>query len=232
MPYKTNNNDEGATYIQVTLDLVHDCYGSKFEKYMRELLPIFTGKDYDWALCIAAKRYSNDPSNGSLSPVPRTLRYLHVWKVLNMNTLPCLMKVFSDSVPYQGLDALVSAETQDFCGPLYPEAYPPPTSGKFLLRLTSHLLQNQNKTEEFKDFMGELQFHSGWKKYRWAPEHVSYSQTGKLRRRFYIWSTDTEHPDAEGAIQWLLTQPKFNQALDQSNVPPLTWELWERVSYT
>jgi hypothetical protein len=218
------------SFLQVTLDLINDGVGSEFEGYMRKLLTDFTETpEPGWKLCIAAKRYSTDPSSGSLSSAARALRYLHVWEVQDLNTLPKLMDDFSDNSTYHCLDALVAAETQDFCGDCYPAAYPDPASHKTLLRLTTHLIQD--KVFDFDTFMGELQAHFHWTSFGWAPEHASYAQTGKLRSYFHIWSTDAGQPDAEGAVEWLLNQAKFYTALDPASTPALTWEQWERVSY-
>jgi hypothetical protein len=223
-------------YLQVVLDLPKDDHQTQmFEQYMRELMPTFTKTPWPgWQLFLSAFRdFSRDSASGE-DAQDRNKQYLNVWRVQDYNSLPYIMERFDDDETYRHLDALVLREVQNFAGALSydPQTQHPgftPPEARFYLRVGLQMNKDPDKLSRHSSFMIEnIHDNQSWMRQAgWTFVQGTYAQTDRLSRHFQIWSTKHSLPNPEAAVNWLMDQADFADAVGQ----PPEWEVWEPIDY-
>ncbi|MTJ83425.1 MAG: hypothetical protein F8N37_20745 [Telmatospirillum sp.] len=228
-------------YLQVSLDLPNDDHQCQaFNRYMSELLPLFSERPWPgWDLFLAA-RHTPGRDSSSHPDDPAVKTYLHLWSVRDYNSLPYIMELFDDSEIYHNLDALVSREVQDFTQalPYNPQSENPsftvPANARYFLKVTFNVVTDPTALTAFDSFMNRCVDQASspmTATFGWNFVSGTYSQTGLLRRYIHIWSTHLSLPDPAASVTWLTSQPEVKGALNPGVSGNPEWDLWEPVSY-
>lgn len=224
-------------YLQVQAEISDSAADAKaFQGYMKKLMPTFTATPPGWVLYLSFTRQDGVDAS-SLPATGKNYRFMNFWQVSDYNSLPWLMAEFEDSETYLQLDKLVQVETQDFFGGLSfnpaNNPYFKPPKAQHYFHMTCNMGTDPTALVNFESFMIEVSADpNGYMLANgWTLVGATYSQTGRLRQYSLTWSTNKGTPDAQGAADWLLSQPQMQAALNKDCSPSTVWEIWQPIDY-